>query len=115
MISKFYLPILLLGAVIGVNADKCGSTETPTHSANSNFVFAATSNGWVWSSGTIPGTSLASTGIMTWDLNSDISVVCISYQGSGGYVCYGNPISGNTCTLSATSNIANMWGFNGVL
>ena len=71
---------------MGVNADSCESTQIPTHQANSNFVFRSASNGWTWASGTIPGTMLNRDGIISWDMYSHITVVCIHIKTMVGMI-----------------------------
>jgi hypothetical protein len=90
----------------------CKSISAPSTSEISSFNFRQNDNVWIWESGTIVGTIIDELGIITWNLGTNIESLCIIYKNSAGTVCYARPDPYSQCTVTLTTGIDNVWGYD---
>lgn len=104
----------MINATLGFDESglmSCKEISTPTSSEISNFNFVENGNVWVWESSTISGTILDEFGTITWDLESDITTLCIIYKTASGTVCYDRPDPYGECSFPLSESIDNVWGY----
>lgn len=90
----------------------CEEISAPTVTENSNFNWVQNGNVWVWESGTIEGTIIDEYGTITWNLDTDITSLCIIYKNDAGTVCFKRPDPYSACHFPLTEAIDNVWGYD---
>jgi hypothetical protein len=110
-----FLLFVTAAVVSGKKPTYCPAIDVPgcLNGANTNFNFYGDVGYWIWVSGTIPGSSIDDTGLITFNTEGaefPVTFICIQWK-DGTYTYVVKP-GGQTCYLQDfTRSISNLWGY----